>query len=37
VTASANNEPTANLLLSFADMANVELPQLGKSTSRMTL
>ena len=32
-----NREPTANLLLSFADMANVELTQIGHSTGRLLL
>ena len=32
-----NKEPTANLLLSFADMANVELTQIGHSTGRLLL
>jgi hypothetical protein len=32
-----NNEPTANLLLSFADMANADLEQLGKSSGRMII
>ena len=32
-----NKEPTANLLLSFADMANAELTQIGHSTGRLLL
>ena len=32
-----NKEPTANLLLSFADMANTELDQIGHSTGRFSL
>ena len=32
-----NKEPTANLLLSFADMANAEIAQLGHSTGRLLL
>jgi hypothetical protein len=32
-----NKEPTANLLLAFADMANAELEQLGHSTGRLSL
>jgi hypothetical protein len=32
-----NREPTANLLLSFADMANAELTQIGHSTGRLLL
>ena len=30
-------EPTANLLLSFADMANAEVTQIGTSTGRLSL
>ena len=32
-----NREPTANLLLTFADMANVDLQQIGHSTGRLLL
>jgi hypothetical protein len=32
-----NKEPTANLLLAFADMANTELEQIGHSTGRLSL
>jgi hypothetical protein len=32
-----NKEPTANLLLSFADMANADVPELGHSTGRLSL
>ena len=32
-----NKEPTANLLLSFADMANAEVEKLGHSTGRLIL
>ena len=32
-----NKEPTANLLLSFADMANAEVTQIGHSTGRLLL
>ncbi len=32
-----NKEPTANLLLSFADLANAELTQIGHSTGRLSL
>jgi hypothetical protein len=32
-----NKEPTANLLLAFADMANVDLPQIGHSTGKLAL
>ena len=32
-----NKEPTANLLLSFADMANADVDTLGKSTGRLIL
>jgi hypothetical protein len=30
-------EPTANLLLAMADLANVELEQIGHSTGRLSL
>jgi len=32
-----NKEPTANLLLAFADLANAEVEQLGHSTGRLSL
>jgi hypothetical protein len=32
-----NKEPTANLLLAFADMANAEVEQIGHSTGRLSL
>jgi hypothetical protein len=32
-----NKEPTANLLLAMADLANVELEQIGHSTGRLSL
>jgi Protein of unknown function (DUF1552) len=32
-----NKEPTANLLLAIADMAGAEVPELGKSTGRLSL
>src|SRR5688572_9996014 len=32
-----NREPTANLLLTFSDWAGAEVPELGKSTGRMSL
>jgi hypothetical protein len=32
-----NKEPTANLLLAFADMANAEVTQIGHSTGRLIL
>jgi hypothetical protein len=32
-----NKEPTANLLLSFADMANAEVEKIGHSTGRLIL
>jgi hypothetical protein len=32
-----NKEPTANLLLAFADMANAEVEQIGHSTGRLGL
>ena len=32
-----NKEPTANLLLNFADMANAEVPEIGHSTGRLVL
>jgi hypothetical protein len=32
-----NKEPTANLLLAFADMANAEIEQIGHSTGRLSL
>jgi hypothetical protein len=32
-----NKEPTANLLLAMADMANTEVEQIGKSTGRLSL
>lgn len=32
-----NKEPTANLLLNFADMANAEVPAIGHSTGRLVL
>jgi len=32
-----NKEPTANLLLAFADLANAEIEQLGHSTGRLSL
>jgi hypothetical protein len=32
-----NKEPTANLLLAMADMANVELYYIGHSTGRLSL
>jgi len=32
-----NKEPTANLLLAFADMANAEISQIGHSTGRLSL
>jgi hypothetical protein len=32
-----NKEPTANLLLAFADLANAEVEQIGHSTGRLSL
>ena len=32
-----NKEPTANLLLGIADLANVEVEQIGHSTGRLVL
>jgi hypothetical protein len=32
-----NKEPTANLLLAFADLANAEVDKLGHSTGRLSL
>ena len=32
-----NREPTANLLLAFADLAGAELPSIGKSTGHLSL
>jgi len=32
-----NKEPTANLLLAFADLANAEIEELGHSTGRLSL
>lgn len=33
----ANNEPTANLLLALADLANADVQQIGQSTGRLSL
>jgi hypothetical protein len=32
-----NKEPTANLLLAFADLAGAEVPEIGKSTGHLSL
>ena len=32
-----NKEPTANLLLAFADLAGAEVDQIGHSTGRLSL
>jgi hypothetical protein len=32
-----NKEPTANLLLSFADLANADVEKIGHSTGRLSL